>query len=236
MSLYNSGTSINALIGRMFTVIVFATAGVSCTQTRPAQPDDPFYAPKMVPSAERGTPLNGSLYTDAGLDLFSDRKARRVGDIITIVLKESTVSQKKANVGATKDSSFEQDNPTLLGAPLGLGKLNLESSNSTTREFKGKGDAAQSNNLQGNITATVSDIMPNGILIVRGEKWLTLNRGDEYIRISGMVRPDDIAPDNTVISTRVANARISYSGTGAMADAGEMGWLSRFFNSGYWPF
>ncbi len=211
-------------------------AGPGCTVTRPEKPDDPQYAPRLAPSAARATAQDGGLYTDAGLDLFSDRKARRAGDIITIVLKESTVSQKKSNLNATKDQTSTLDNPTLLGAPLSLGKMNLETSLSGQREFKGKGDAAQSNNLQGNITVTVSDILPNGVLLVRGEKWLTLNRGDEYIRISGMVRPDDIGPDNTVLSTRVANARISYSGTGAMADSSQMGWLSRFFNSGYWPF
>lgn len=208
----------------------------ACTVTRPEKPDDPQYAPRLAPTAARSAPQDGGLYTDAGLDLFSDRKARRAGDIITIVLKESTVSQKKSNLNSTKENTSSIENPTLLGAPLSLGKMNLETSLSGEREFKGKGDAAQSNNLQGNITVTVSDILPNGVLVVRGEKWLTLNRGDEYIRISGMVRPDDIGPDNTVLSTRVANARISYSGTGAMADSSQMGWLSRFFNSGFWPF
>jgi flagellar L-ring protein FlgH len=207
-----------------------------CTVSRPEKPDDPYFAPKLVPTAARPAPQDGGLYTDAGLDLFSDRKARRSGDIITIVLKESTVSQKKSNLNSTKDTTDTLDNPTLLGAPLGLGKLDLATSLKAKRDFKGKGDAAQSNNLQGNISVTVSDILPNGVLLVRGEKWLTLNRGDEYIRISGMVRPDDIGPDNTVLSTRVANARISYSGTGAMADGSEMGWLGRFFNSGFWPF
>lgn len=209
----------------------------ACVMSRPAQPDDPSFAPKLVPTADRPAPLNGSLYTDASsLDLFSDRKARRVGDIITVVLKESTVSQKKANIGSSKNSSFETTNPTLLGAPLSLGKLNLGTSGASQNGFTGKGDAAQSNNLQGNLTVTVTDILPNGTLVVRGEKWMTINRGDEYLRISGMVRPDDVGSDNTVLSTRVANARISYSGTGALADASEMGWLSRFFNSGYWPF
>lgn len=220
--------------------LMFCTAAgllaAGCTVSRPEKPDDPYFAPKLVPTASRAAPQDGGLYTDAGLDLFSDRKARRPGDIITIVLKESTVSQKKSNLNATKDTAASLDNPTLLGAPLGLGKLDLSASITGKRDFKGKGDAAQSNNLQGNISVTVSDILPNGVLVVRGEKWLTLNRGDEYIRISGMVRPDDIGPDNTVLSTRVANARISYSGTGAMADGSQMGWLSRFFNSGFWPF
>jgi flagellar L-ring protein FlgH len=226
----------NFIYAAKFLIVIAVFAVSACTVSRPEKPDDPHFAPKLVPTAARSAPQDGGLYTDAGLDLFSDRKARRPGDIITIVLKESTVSQKKSNLNATKETGLSLDNPTLLGAPLSMGKINLGTDLSGQSQFKGKGDAAQSNNLQGNISVTVSDILPNGVLVVRGEKWLTLNRGDEYIRISGMVRPDDIGPDNTVLSTRVANARISYSGSGAMADASQMGWLSRFFNSAYWPF
>jgi flagellar L-ring protein FlgH len=83
---------------------------------------------------------------------------------------------------------------------------------------------------------TVADVLPNGNLVVRGEKWLTLNQGDEYIQISGIVRPIDIRTDNTVLSGLVADARITYSGKGMVADSNKMGWLSRFFASAIWPF
>jgi flagellar L-ring protein precursor FlgH len=83
---------------------------------------------------------------------------------------------------------------------------------------------------------TVADVLPNGIIAVRGEKWLTLNSGDELVRIAGLVRADDIATDNTVSSTRVADARITYSGTGAFADASQPGWFDRFFLSPLFPF
>ncbi len=108
--------------------------------------------------------------------------------------------------------------------------------NGGTREFESTGDADQSNSLSGNITVSIAEVLPNGVLRVRGEKWLTLNRGDEYIRLSGLVRPEDIAPDNTVQSTRLADARISYSGTGEVHDANAMGWLAKFFISPIWPF
>lgn len=209
----------------------------SCSLGPPAKPNTAEFAPILAPTQAQAAPLNGSLYTETNsLNLFSDRKARRVGDIITIELKENTVSQKKANLGASKSANHTTKNPTLLGAPLSLGGLNLGTELNSSNDFKGKGDAAQSNNLQGNITVTVTEILPNGTLLVKGEKWITINRGDEYIRISGMIRPDDVSADNTVISTRVANARISYSGTGALADANQGGWLSQFFNSGFWPF
>jgi flagellar L-ring protein precursor FlgH len=136
-----------------------------------------------------------------------------------------------------KNSSADMNAGTLLGAANPSYKgLSLENSIAHNRTFSGDADADQSNSLEGNITVTVAEILPNGNLIVRGEKWITLNRGDEFIRISGIIRPDDIAPDNTVVSTRLANAKISYSGTGTLADSQTMGWFSKFFNSGWWPF
>jgi flagellar L-ring protein FlgH len=195
-------------------------------------PNDPNYAPVMVPPAPVPPSYNGSLYRPASnLQLFSDRKATQVGDILTVVLSENTVSKKTSKVGVKKDASISAPDATLLGKPLTLG---TEISNE--RDFAGDANAAQSNNLAGDVAVSVVEVWPNGTLVVRGEKWLTLNRGDEFIRISGLVRPDDVRPDNTVLSTKVANARITYSGTGALADSQTVGWLSRFFNSAYWPF
>ena len=104
------------------------------------------------------------------------------------------------------------------------------------RSFTGKGDSGQSNSLQGQITVTISDVLPNGILEVRGEKWLSLNEGDEFIRVQGLIRPQDIGADNTVQSSKIADARISYGGTGSVANASKPGWMSNFFNSPWWPF
>ncbi|HEY1145949.1 MAG TPA: flagellar basal body L-ring protein FlgH, partial [Allosphingosinicella sp.] len=96
--------------------------------------------------------------------------------------------------------------------------------------FDGKGQATQSNALSGEISVTIAEVYPNGTMLVRGEKLVTLNRGDEYIRIAGIVRPEDITPDNRILSTRVADARITYSGTGEIARASRQGWLQRFFS------
>ena len=182
---------------------------------------------------------DGSLYQDSyGLSLFGDRKAHFVGDIITITLSENTVSKKSSNVNVKKEDSlnFNSGAGTLLGMDPSAGKVNLATNLAQNRKFGGNSGADQSNSLQGNITVTVAEIMPNGNLVVRGEKWMTLNSGDEFIRISGIVRPDDVAPDNTILSTRLANAKISYSGTGSLADSQKMGWLAKFFNSPIWPF
>lgn len=181
---------------------------------------------------------------------FTDRKAFRVGDIITINLNERMQASKNASSNIQKDSDLNVGVPNILGmavtpknplagvSALGMTdkNLSLEASANAKRSTKGSGQAGQSNSLAGSITVTVAGVLPNGVLAVRGEKWLTLNTGDELIRISGLVRPDDISTDNTVSSTRIADARITYSGTGAFANASQPGWLSRFFMSPAWPF
>ncbi len=214
--------------------IVLALSG--CFASQKPMPDDPAYAPTIAANMPVPQRSEGSLYQDAyGLNLFDDRKAHFVGDVITVALSERTVSRKSSGVKTGKKSGVNFNAGPLLGANPTIKGNELTTTLSQDRTFDGGADADQSNSLQGNITVTVAEILPNGNLIVRGEKWITLNRGDEFIRISGIVRPDDIAPDNTVVSTRLANAKISYSGTGALASTQSMGWLSRFFNSDLWP-
>ncbi len=119
---------------------------------------------------------------------------------------------------------------------IGAGTKDLGINLSSKNAFKAKSDTKQSNLLQGTISVTVQKVFANGNLAIRGEKWISLNQGNEFIRISGMIRPEDIDKDNQVVSTKVANARIYYGGTGPLAESNEEGWLSRFFNSGWWPF
>lgn len=178
-----------------------------------------------------------------GSSLFEDVRARRVGDVITVVLLERTNAAKSASTSTSKDNSINIQNPTLFGSPfafssslLGGSPRSLENSLGSSRSFTGEGGSEQSNQLTGNITATVVEELPNGYLRIRGEKLISINKGDEYIRLTGVVRPVDIQADNSILSTMVANAEISYGGTGVLADASEMGWLSRFFNSRWWPF
>ncbi|WP_239923497.1 flagellar basal body L-ring protein FlgH [Agaribacterium haliotis] len=211
-----------------------------CVVQAPPVPDDPYYAPVMRAHDIPAQANNGSLYRqNVALDLFGDRKAKRIGDILTIVLQENTSANKSANIEITKDNELATtaaNGGTVLGTTPGLGNMSLVTDLGMEREFTGESDADQSNSLRGSISVTVIDVYPNGTLLVRGEKWITLNRGDEFIRISGLIRPDDISPSNTVMSTKIANARIQYAGTGEFADAQQMGWASRFFNSAIWPF
>ena len=191
--------------------------------------------PIMPPQAE---PTAGAIYA-AGptLQLYSDRRARDVGDLLTITLLENTTAQTSANTATNKESNLSLGTPSILGAPVTLGGKDILSATAKgARDFTGKGNSAQSNRLQGNVTVTVVQRLPNGNLVVQGQKNLRLNQGDELVQVQGIVRPGDISADNTVPSSRVAEARIVYGGRGPVAQSTAMGWLSRFFNSGRTPF
>jgi flagellar L-ring protein precursor FlgH len=151
-----------------------------------------------------------------------------VGDIITIQLVESTQASKSNAANMGRDGSIGLTPPS-TGPLSGLIK-STDVASSGTQTFKGTGAASQSNSLNGEITVTVAKLFPNGNMLVRGQKALTLNRGDEFIQIAGIIRPADISNDNKVLSTRVADARITYSGKGEIARASRQGWLQRFFS------
>ena len=207
---------------------------VGCAAVEPAPvSDDPYYAPVIQPSVQYSQNSSGGIY-QAGMGdvFFGDKKARQIGDILTVNLSESTSSTKSNAASVSKSSSATIENPTILGIPVGL-DTSLPGMNS---DFSGNANANQSNSLTGSITVTVYEVYPNGLLAVRGEKWITLNRGQEYIRLSGLVREADISSDNTVESTRLADARIAYSGTGELASGSEQGWLTRALNTSWWPF
>jgi flagellar L-ring protein precursor FlgH len=180
----------------------------------------------------------GTIYSAGGtFDLFMDLRARAVGDILTIELVERTVAQKESSTSTAKSSTVDTGNPIIAGGPVTLnGDQILNNEIAGDRTFDGKADSSQSNRLVGNITVTVAERLPNGNLLVRGEKLININQGEEYVRLQGIVRPVDIGPENTVPSTKVADAKISYSGKGTLADANRPGWLSRFFTSPWFPF
>ncbi|WP_028108955.1 flagellar basal body L-ring protein FlgH [Ferrimonas futtsuensis] len=195
-------------------------------------PDTPTWAPPTVdyslPAAK-----DGSLYRPGYmLTLFKDKRAFREGDILTVNLDERTQASKKADTSTRKSTNLS-----------GQGDLALSNGNSyatsgslgTGHQYSGNGSSSQQNQLTGSITVTVAKVLPNGVLLIRGEKWLRLNQGDEYLRLVGLVRTDDIDNGNTLSSQRIADARIIYGGKGAIADSNSMGWASRYFNSPWFP-
>lgn len=184
---------------------------------------------------------NGSIYQAAtGMSLFGDVKARRVGDTLIVELAEETDATTTASTSTSKDSASSIENPTLFGEQFLRGGESafpvFQNEIGASREFDGAGSSAQSNSVVGNVAVTVYRRLPNGNLMVRGEKWITVNQGREYLRVAGIVRPADIGANNSVPSYKLADAQIQYSGRGAIADANKQGWLSRFFNSPVFPF
>lgn len=205
-----------------------------CTaMSRPrAVPDDPAYAPVRAQAMMQRDPDSGSIYqVSRNYNIYGDTKALNVGDVLTVLLEESTRASKNAETTITKDQELSLPEPNIFGK----NNIGLNASANLERDFQGAAEADQSNSLAGSITVTVTEVLPNGVLRIRGEKWLSLTNGDEYIRLTGMVRPQDIAPDNTVASNRIADARFAYGGTGDFDQANQMGWLARFFNSEWWP-
>ncbi|AMK22004.1 flagellar basal body L-ring protein FlgH [Sphingobium sp. TB-6] len=188
-----------------------------------------FYAPTVV-AAPAAPAANGSIFQASMgyTPLTSGARATSVGDIITIVLVERTQATKSNSADTKRDGSIALTPPST--GPLSKLFSASDIGSSGSNAFTGKGAATQSNALNGEITVTIAATYPNGTMLVKGEKALTLNRGDEYIQISGLVRQADIGPDNRIASTRVADAKIIYTGKGEIARASRQGWLQRFFS------
>lgn len=225
---------------RIFLAAVSMVLVAGCNSTPPnrVEANDPSFAP-VVPAIPRE-----HIVEDGGLfrpymanSLYSDVTARRVGDIITVTLRENTNATKSAGTSTSKDSAVDvQPILGLGGQAVNIGGESIQLGMSASNDFTGDAQANQRNSLSGAISVTVVDVLPNQNLVIRGEKWLTLNHGDEYIRLTGIIRAADISPENEIVSTKVANARIQYSGTGSFARSQEKGWLNQFFASQWWPF
>jgi len=214
-----------------------ALALSACVELPPSR-QEPNYRPAYPAMAPAETPTAGALFqTGYAVSLFDDRRAMRVGDVVTIQLQEKTQSSKTADTTIKKDSATTMAEPTILGSVItGSGANGLLTDMSSDHKFDGGAKSDQSNSLTGTISAVVTNVYPNGLLLVQGEKWLKLNRGEEYVQVSGLVRREDVDGENVVSSLRLADARFTYSGTGEVANSNAPGWLTRFFLSPWVPF
>ncbi|HEX8447352.1 MAG TPA: flagellar basal body L-ring protein FlgH [Sphingomonas sp.] len=210
----------------MVTGVLFAVHANPVEARKPKVP--PIDYTPVAPVALPAPAGNGSIFqvSHGYASLTSGARASAVGDTLTIVLVERTQALKSNSAQTDRNGNIGLSPPTT--GPLSFFQpSDVAVGGGST--FKGTGSAAQSNALTGEVTVTVAQVLPNGNMLVRGEKQVTLNRGDEFIRISGIVRPADILNDNQVLSTRVADAKITYSGSGEIARASRAGWLNRFF-------
>ncbi|MGH8549225.1 MAG: flagellar basal body L-ring protein FlgH [Methylococcales bacterium] len=194
---------------------------------------DPQFAPVPPVVQSQPMPNNGAIYqTGYDVRLFEDRVARRLGDVLTVLLVENTNVTKTDNLNQKKDSELSMNPPTVFGYTVDF----LQQDASFNRESTSANNGKQNYKLNGTLSVTVVEVLSNGNLVVRGEKRLGLTGGNEYVKLSGIVRPVDIDVANTVPSTSVADATIVYEGEGQMADASKKGWLERFFYSPWFPF
>jgi len=176
--------------------------------------------------------VSGGVFTADTVSLTSDSRAYRVGDAVTVILQETTQASKRAGTSISKGSSVGISPLAALGKVYDKAAVDI----TADRDFQGDATSTQQNALSGSLTVIVQEVLPNGLLRVAGEKNLMLNQGEEFVRLKGFVRAADVDADNRVSSLRVANARIAYSARGALADANQPGWLTRFFNSPLMPF
>lgn len=199
----------------------------ACSTTPPTHVHQPMSA-RPAPRMETVT-NNGAIYQAAySRPLFEDRRARFVGDTITIKISESTTASA-ANANKLDKSNAQKASVSALSGLPGKGLLGMDLGATSSTAFSGKGSAANNNLFNGNITVTVIDVMPNGNLLVSGEKQLAIGEEQEFVRISGVVNPSFVDFSNTIESSKVADARIEYKSAGQISDGQIMGWMARFF-------
>ncbi len=204
------------------------TAGVFRSPPLPPSATGPAYRA----AAQLPGPSAGAIYqAGRSTSYFEDARAHNVGDVITIRLQEAFNASKTATTQTEKDQSTVMQAP-IIGSWAPVGSTSLTGK----RGFTGNGTATQQNQLTGSITAVVTEVLPNGNLLISGERALQLNQGEEYVRVAGVVRSVDVQLDNSVTSDRIADARISYNGKGVIDAAQRQGWLARFFNSPIMPY
>jgi flagellar L-ring protein precursor FlgH len=187
---------------------------------------EPMY-PQEMPLVETNN-RSGTIFNATRGNLFSmESRAQMVGDIITVQFAESFQATKSQNAATAKSNDSSISLPTALGTP----ELSTKLGSSLANTFSGSGSSAQSNSLNGHVSVHVVRVFQNGNLEILGQKKLTLNNGDEYIRVHGIVRPKDINEKNIVSSDRIANANIQYIGAGDIAASGKKGWYSKILDT-----
>jgi flagellar L-ring protein precursor FlgH len=209
--------------------LLLAGCASSVPLNNPKPVDEALALPKTT-AARAG--VSGGVFSADTVSLTSDARAFRVGDVVTVLLQETTQASKKAGTSFSKSSDVTVDPLKALGKSFGRTGVGIKAD----RGFQGDATSTQQNALTGAVTVIVQEVLPNGLLRVAGEKRLQLNQGEEFLRLAGYLRAADIDNDNQVSSLRVANARIAYSGQGSLADANQPGWLTRFFTGPLMPF
>ena len=225
------------------TSLILLLAGLSgCAGGQQAQQLPERYTLPSPPRAAQTQP-EGTIYAaSSGLDLYADSRAKRVGDIVLVRIVETSKANKEANTKTERESTVTGGVSSLFGLETWLADKNSRFSPSLTElqakltnDFEGKAKTDRKSNVTATISARVIDITTDGNLNIRGYQEVKVNDETQHIILSGIIRPQDVAQDNSVLSTHVADARIEYSGQGVLGDKQRPGWLARALDS-VWPF
>lgn len=215
-----------AALRALLLIAVLVASG--CSTVPPTNVHQPMSARPELQA--RPQPVDGAIFQDgtARLLLFNDRRARFIGDTIMVTIEERLQASNSTSSSASREGAISASVPVIAGLPgrtfQGLG---IEANSSNTHQ--GSGGASTNNILTGSIAVTVIEVYPNGNLLVSGEKQVSIGQNTEYIRFSGVVNPTNVTAGNSVSSTRVADARIEFRGSGYISEAQRMAWLARLF-------
>ena len=221
-------------------VLIFIISACAHTNQRPDLNEDVLSLPVEEPADEVESP--GSLWSPSAkfVDMYRDSLARRVGDIVVVQIVESSSANKEASTDASKTSSVDNSITDVLGLPLdqssafGYG-LTPTVSASTSTEFEADGTTSRKGDISAVISARIVRVLPSGNMMISGKKQTRVNSEHQYIIVSGIIRPDDISPNNTIQSTYIADMRLDYYGTGIIGDQQRRGVVSRALDK-VWPF
>ena len=219
-------------------VMIFVITGCMAQKVENVRPDN-----IVVPPVAKPQPAAGSIWSGESTNnlIFSDKKARYVNDIVTIIISETAAGGNKASTNTSRDTSTSASITALLGLDNKIlahnaymdGEISI--GGKSANSLKGAGDTTRSSALSASISARVLKVYDNGNLLIEGKRQLTVNAEDQYIIITGIVRPEDITASNTVASQYIADARILYTGDGVINDKMRPGWLTRVVDW-VWPF
>jgi flagellar L-ring protein precursor FlgH len=212
---------------------------VGCSKNLYHQADHPQFAPPEI----KKTALPGTIWAgeNSANSLFADRRAKRVNDVVTIVVSESSVGGNNANTTTSRDTTNSSSVTSFLGLESGVldllrkGTTSISSGGASSNSLKGVGQTKRDGNLTATMSARVMNILENGNFIIEGRRQVTVNAEDQYLILTGIIRPDDIATDNTILSQYLADAKIVYTGKGVVDDKMRPGWLTRIVDW-VWPF
>ena len=223
------------IIGSKLALVAILSGLIAGCSTYTEQVVSKSFQPAEAPVIfAKSTSMNGAIFQPGRSGLFAtDQRARRIGDILTVSFNETYAATKAQTASSSKTDAFGVTLPTALPNMLtgGFDKNPAGLNAGTTRSFAGSGNAVQSNSFSGLLSVTVVRVFDNGNLEVQGQKELTLNNGNEYVRVRGVVRPEDISATNIVSSDRLADAQIRYTGSGHLADSSQPGWLSQLMRT-----